>query len=88
MAVSFYTEFDFNIAMDKLKMKSKVAYEYVANIKKETWARHTFSSRCKIDLIVNNLSKSFNFLPPLRYNVKWLLTSKIEKSQFERQKLK
>ena len=35
MAVSFYTEFDFNIAMDKLKMKSKATYEYVTNRKKK-----------------------------------------------------
>lgn len=61
MATCAYIEFDFNIHMEKLKMKSKLAYDYVANIKKEIWVRHIFNPRSKVDLVVNNLHESFNF---------------------------
>ena len=61
MAASAYIEFEFNMAMEKLKIKSKVAYDYMAGRKKETWARCTFNTMSKVDLIVNNLCESFNY---------------------------
>lgn len=61
MVAYAYIEFDFAITMNKLKMKLKFIYDYVVGIKKETWERQTFNSRCKVILVVNDLYESFNY---------------------------
>lgn len=61
MSTCAYMEFDFAIVMNKMKMKLKFTYDYVVGIKKKTWATNTFNPRCKVDLAVNNLCKSFNY---------------------------
>ena len=60
IATSVYIEFEFNIIIEKLKYKSKAAYDYIVGIKRETWVRHTFNTRSKVHMIVNNLYESLN----------------------------
>ncbi|KAE8819164.1 WD repeat-containing protein 43 [Hordeum vulgare] len=55
-----YNQHKFNIAMNDVKNESKEDCKWLSGIPKHTWARHAFDTNCKIDLVVNNLSKEFN----------------------------
>ncbi|EEC67236.1 hypothetical protein OsI_34166 [Oryza sativa Indica Group] len=59
-AVYAYTKSDFNIAMEELKKENANAWDWLNKIPHKHWARHAFDSRCKTDLVVNNLSEAFN----------------------------
>ena len=59
-AVYAYTKSDFNIAMEELKKENANAWDWLNKIPHKHWARHAFDTRCKTDLVVNNLSEAFN----------------------------
>lgn len=59
-AVYAYTEYDYNRAMDALKAFNAKAWKWLNYLGKEHFSRHAFSSRSRIDLVVNNLSEVFN----------------------------
>ena len=50
----------FDVAMQKLKEESEIAWVWLSKIHVETWARHAMDYNCKSDLVVNNLSEVFN----------------------------
>ena len=50
----------FDVAMQKLKEESEIAWVWLSKIPVETWARHAMDYNCKSDLVVNNLSEVFN----------------------------
>ena len=55
-----YTQFEFCRYMEELKEENEKAYNWLTAIDKDKWARSAFSSRSKCDLVVNNVSESFN----------------------------
>ena len=59
-AVTAYTAYGFNKAMDKIKNASVPAYNYLMNIPLPLWARHAFDTTIKVDHCTNNVSESFN----------------------------
>ena len=46
--------------MDELKKLCPKAYEYLDNVDPSMWSRSYFTDHSKSDLLVNNLSESFN----------------------------
>ena len=90
IAACAYTEFEFNKCMENLKLKSKSAYDYVISIKKETWSRHTFSLKSKVDLVVNDFCESFNYYileardKPVLMMMEWIRTSLMQRFQIKR----
>ncbi|CAM0873900.1 unnamed protein product [Alopecurus aequalis] len=55
-----YTKSGFEQAMEALKVDCEEAYNWLAEIPVQTWARFAFDYNCKTDLVVNNLSEVFN----------------------------
>jgi transposase-like protein len=46
--------------MDKLKVDSEEAYEWVEELQPNTWIKAFFSDFCKCDMLLNNHSEIFN----------------------------
>ena len=46
--------------MEKIKTKDFEAWTWLKQIPPEHWCRHKFSSRAKTDLVVNNISETYN----------------------------
>lgn len=71
-------------------MKSKLAYDYISGIRKETWTRHTFHPRSKVDLPVNNLYVFFNYYilmarnKPILAMTEWIRTTFMQRFQVKR----
>ena len=55
-----YRQYDFDVAMEKIKTKDFEAWTWLKQIPPEHWCRHKFSSRAKTDLVVNNISETYN----------------------------
>ena len=54
------TKAGFDKGMAAMKSDCEEAYNWLAAIPAECWARHAFDTNCKTDLVVNNLSEVFN----------------------------
>ena len=59
-AAAAYTEHEFLEQMGELKKLCPKAYEYLDNVDPSMWSRSYFTDYSKRDLLVNNLSESFN----------------------------
>lgn len=59
-AARAYTESKFNFHMEKIKAEKPAAYAWLKRIPPQRWSRHAFSAWVKCDLLLNNLSESFN----------------------------
>lgn len=46
--------------MESIKLLSKKAFDYLANIPPDRWSRHAFSTHCKSAMVLNNCCESFN----------------------------
>jgi hypothetical protein len=55
-----YKEFDFKQAMDDIKKENTRAWQWLFDIDSKHWSRHRFSPHAKTDLVVNNISESYN----------------------------
>ncbi|XP_021755278.1 uncharacterized protein LOC110720549 [Chenopodium quinoa] len=52
--------FDFEVAMESIRLLSEDAYEYLANLPTQHWSKHAFSDFCKSNMILNNVCGTFN----------------------------
>ncbi|TVU29221.1 hypothetical protein EJB05_20779, partial [Eragrostis curvula] len=55
-----YKEYDFQQAMDKIKKVNAKAWKWLCDIDSKHWSKHKFSPNAKTDLVVNNISESYN----------------------------
>jgi hypothetical protein len=55
-----YKEYNFQQAMDEIKKVNAKAWEWLCDIDSKHWSRHKFSPNVKTDLVVNNISESYN----------------------------
>src|SRR3954467_8750924 len=55
-----FTQFEFAQYMELIREESEDAYKWLAAIGPEKWSRSAFSTTSKCDLVVNNVSESFN----------------------------
>lgn len=60
VAVYATTKWDYDRAMEGLKLLNEKAWEWLRDLGKEHFSRHAFSTKAKTDLVVNNLSEVFN----------------------------
>ena len=66
-AVTAYTPYGFNKAMDKMKSANEAAFNYLMDIPLGHWGRHAYDPTPKIDHCTNNMSESFNsWIEPVR----------------------
>ncbi|PKA57480.1 hypothetical protein AXF42_Ash013668 [Apostasia shenzhenica] len=61
-AAKAYTEYMFNKEMNFLKANNKDTYDWLMHPSrpKHRWARHTFDTSIKVDMVTNNLAECFN----------------------------
>ncbi|KAL9247900.1 hypothetical protein vseg_021280 [Gypsophila vaccaria] len=59
-AVRSCTGAEFDRSMETMKIMSKEAYDYLAAIPTKNWSRHTFSTKTKSGILLNNYYESFN----------------------------
>jgi hypothetical protein len=46
--------------MAEITKRSKGAHNWLVKANLEVWSKHTFSSKSKSDMLLNNISESFN----------------------------
>src|SRR4051812_19222834 len=54
------TTFEYYECMNAIRSESEEAFKWLDAIGKEKWSRAWFSTRSKCDLMVNNITESFN----------------------------
>jgi hypothetical protein len=59
-ATSFYTQIEFQYAMEEMKKVSEPAYNYLAKINPSSWCRGWFNTMAKSDLVHNSYAECFN----------------------------
>ncbi|XP_021775504.1 uncharacterized protein LOC110739345 [Chenopodium quinoa] len=55
-----YCQFEYEIAMESIKLLDEEAYEYLLNIPTIHWCRHAFTPKCKSNMLLNNIYETFN----------------------------
>lgn len=55
-----YKEYDFQQAMAEIKKVNAKAWKWLCDIDSKHWSRHRFTPNAKTDLVVNNISESYN----------------------------
>lgn len=55
-----YRQSEFNAAMQELKVNNLSAWEWLSKVPTKHWCRYMFSSRAKTDLLLNNISETYN----------------------------
>ncbi|XP_077215829.1 uncharacterized protein LOC143850465 [Tasmannia lanceolata] len=84
------TSIEFQSKMEEMEKLDKNAYAYLKKINPTLWSRSGFSPRSKCNLLVNNLSKTFNgFILPGRDNPIIILLETIRRllmGRFQRQR--